>query len=96
MDNGNLCITGGKLGKTATYTWTVGYSRNGGAITVMLGDQRKNSKIVALPNYYGSKKLSSVGGYAELSQKHSVNADDCIRGVMEYKGKMYVTKWRCP
>ncbi|TWV34744.1 hypothetical protein FRZ03_28195 [Streptomyces misionensis] len=28
--------------------------------------------------------------------KVGVNAGDCIRGVMEYKGTTYVTKWRCP
>ncbi|MEU9208434.1 hypothetical protein AB0D27_10895 [Streptomyces sp. NPDC048415] len=97
LSNGNLCISGGKLGKSATYTWTVGYSRNtSGQIIVTLGDQRKNDQITALPNYYGSKKTSSVSNYAELSQKHSIDAGDCIRGVMEYKGTMYVTKWRCP
>ncbi|MFJ2833150.1 hypothetical protein ACIPC1_37360 [Streptomyces sp. NPDC087263] len=94
--NGSLCINGGTIGTKGTYTFTVSYSRNGDPITVKLGDQRKNDQITAAENYYGSVKLSSVSSYGELSQKHSIDAGDCIRGIMEYKGATYVTKWRCP
>ncbi|MFI0242092.1 hypothetical protein [Streptomyces sp. NPDC016845] len=97
LSHGNLCINGGRLGRHATYTWTVHYSRSAdGQITVLLGDQRKNGRMTALPNYYGKARTSRVSGHAERSQKHSVDAGDCIRGVMEYRNKMYVTKWRCP
>ncbi|WP_435642297.1 hypothetical protein ACR9VJ_00720 [Streptomyces sp. H49] len=61
LDNGQLCIPGGKVGVNGTFTWTVGYSRSkSGQITVTLGDQRKNSKITALPNYYGSAKTNKT------------------------------------
>ncbi|MFF3367077.1 hypothetical protein [Streptomyces misionensis] len=97
LENGQLCITGGKVGVHGTFTWTVGYSRSkSGQITVTLGDQRKNSKITALPTYYGSVKTNKTANYAQLSNKHGIDAGDCIRGIMEYKGKTYVTKWRCP
>lgn len=97
LDNGQLCITGGKVGVNGTYTWTVSYSRSkAGQITVTLGDQRKNSKITALPTYYGTATTNKTANYATLSNKHGINAEDCIRGIMEYKGTTYVTKWRCP
>ncbi|WP_440556049.1 hypothetical protein ACSP97_00630 [Streptomyces sp. SCPE 10] len=61
LDNGQLCIPGGKVGVNGTFTWTVGYSRSkSGQITVTLGDRRKNSKITALPNYYGSAKTNKT------------------------------------
>ncbi|MCH0539878.1 hypothetical protein I3F58_09950 [Streptomyces sp. MUM 203J] len=93
--NGQLCVRGGTLGKDGNYTFKVSYYRSPKAeITVKLGTQRKNSKITALVLWFGSKKTKN--GYVELSKKHHLNANECIRGVMEYKGKTYVTKWRCP
>lgn len=97
LTRGTLCLNGGSLGAHGTYTWTVHYSRSvDGAITVSLGDQRKNSTITALPNFYGTATTDAAGGHAELSQRHSIDAGDCIRGVMEYRNTLYVTKWRCP
>ncbi|MGI5261471.1 hypothetical protein [Streptomyces angustmyceticus] len=98
LSNGQLCIKGGKLGKGGKYKFTVSYWRGGsgarGEITVKLGTQRKNDDITAWPLWFGSKKTRN--GYAALSKTHELDSDNCIRGVMDYKGKTYVTKWRCP
>lgn len=97
LANGQLCISGGTVGKAGTYTFTVGYARNkSGVINVRLGDQRKNDQITAAENWYGYDKTDNPGVYAERSQKHDLNSDDCIRGIMEYGGSTYITKWRCP
>ncbi|MFF5716232.1 hypothetical protein [Streptomyces buecherae] len=95
LSKGSLCIKGGKVGKTGSYTWRVRYVRHqGGEIKVKLGSQRKNSDITAWELWFGTKKTKN--GVAELRRKHEINKDECIRGVMEYKSKVYVTKWRCP
>ncbi|WP_242578263.1 hypothetical protein [Streptomyces sp. MST-110588] len=97
LSNGQLCVRGGKLGTTGTYKFTTSYWRGGpanGEVTVKLGTQRKNDDITAYPLWFGSKKTRN--GYAELSRSHKLNSDECVRGVMQYKGKTFTTKWRCP
>lgn len=41
----------------------------------------------------GYKKTRN--GYAELSKHIGLSDEGCIRGIMEYDGQRYVTKWRC-
>lgn len=95
LDNGQLCLTGGSVGKTGEFTFTAQYDRHtSGEITLTLGSQRKNSKITALPLWFGTK--TTHNGFASISKRHHIDSGDCIRGVMDYKGTMYVTKWRCP
>ncbi|GLF94091.1 hypothetical protein [Streptomyces yaizuensis] len=95
LSNGLLCNTGGTLGRSGTYTFTTKYHRfRGGEVTVKLGTQRKNSRITALPLWFGSQRTAN--GHASLSRSHPLDADNCVRGVMEHDDTMYVTKWRCP
>ncbi|MFT2015635.1 hypothetical protein ACMA1D_07255 [Streptomyces sp. 796.1] len=95
LSKGSLCVKGGKIGSTGTYTWRVRYVRHqGNEITVRLGSQRKDSRITAWPLWFGSKKTRH--GVAELRRRHEINRDECIRGVMEYRKNTYYTKWRCP
>ncbi|MFE6779497.1 hypothetical protein [Streptomyces sp. NPDC057702] len=95
LTNGSLCIKGGKIGKTGTFTWRARYVRDrGGEITVRLGSQRKDSNVTAWELWFGNKRTTN--GVAELSRRHEINKDECIRGVMEYRERVFVTKWRCP
>ncbi|WP_329169945.1 hypothetical protein OG754_01045 [Streptomyces decoyicus] len=94
--NSELCVNGGTVGKAGTYKFKVSYNRGtAGQITVRLGIDRDNSAYKER-DWFGHTKTKGVGQLAEISHTQHIVKDDCIRGIMSYKGKAYVTKWRCP
>ncbi|MFI9255233.1 hypothetical protein [Streptomyces sp. NPDC053069] len=98
-NGGQLCIRGGHVGTAGTYKFTVSYWNSAHPedpeITVGLGMEHYNewtSKSVGVE--FGHKKTQN--GYAKLSKGVHIQAPECVRGVMTYKGKFYITKWVCP
>ncbi|MFK0265681.1 hypothetical protein ACIQU1_30765 [Streptomyces angustmyceticus] len=92
---GRLCLRG-PVGADGMYT--VSYRRLGAAsgpdeILVRLGYQRKNDRITAFPGWFGTRRTQS--GAVVLGGRVEMLADECIRGVMERGGAVYVTKWSC-
>ncbi|MFH8574337.1 hypothetical protein [Streptomyces sp. NPDC017993] len=66
---------------------------SGAEITVRLGFQRKNPKITAFPGWFGSRR--TLHGAVALSGRVRMLPDECIRGVMEFRDRVFVTKWSC-
>ncbi|MFI9050045.1 hypothetical protein [Streptomyces sp. NPDC053427] len=94
LANGRLCLHG-PVGATGRYT--TAYRRQAPAPTsdfsVRLGYQRKNARITAFPGWFGSRRLRH--GSAALGSRVEMLAGECIRGVMEHAGTVFVTKWSC-
>ncbi|MFJ6750931.1 hypothetical protein ACIQNI_22495 [Streptomyces sp. NPDC091266] len=91
---GQLCLRG-PVGATGTYTAT--YRRSGaagrGEIDVRLGYQRKNARITAFPGWFGSRRTAR--GAVTLGGRVEMFAGECVRGVMEHAGTVFVTRWSC-
>ncbi|ARF55615.1 hypothetical protein [Streptomyces gilvosporeus] len=99
LANGRLCLRG-PVGATGRYT--TAYRRQGPGpgpaatssdTSVRLGYQRKNTRITAFPGWFGTRRLRQ--GAAALGGRVEMLPDECIRGVMEHDGTVFVTKWSC-
>ncbi|MFG2141669.1 hypothetical protein [Streptomyces sp. NPDC048650] len=91
LTHGRLCLHG-PVGATGAYT--TAYRRPaGGSVTVRLGYQRKNARITAFPGWFGTRRLRH--GDVALGGRVEMLPDECIRGVMEHRGTVFVTRWSC-
>ncbi|MEU5214259.1 hypothetical protein [Streptomyces sp. NPDC020742] len=92
---GQLCLRG-PVGSDGIYT--ASYRRHGAQtdldeISVRLGYQRKNTRITAFPGWFGTRRTQD--GAVGLSGRVEMLPEECIRGVMEHRQTVYVTKWSC-
>ncbi|MCB5911144.1 hypothetical protein [Streptomyces pinistramenti] len=94
LTGGQLCLRG-PVGAAGRYV--ASYRRGGaagpGEITVRLGYQRKDVRITAFPGWFGFRR--TVRGAAELGGRVEMLPGECIRGLMEHRDTVFVTKWSC-
>ncbi|MFF0747181.1 hypothetical protein ACFYVL_43060 [Streptomyces sp. NPDC004111] len=77
LENGQLCLTGGKIGESGNYLFTAKYLRTkNGEVTVKLGSQRKNTQLIAVPMWFG--EMRTKDGYAELKMGNVDVASDSL------------------
>ncbi|MFG2227972.1 hypothetical protein [Streptomyces sp. NPDC048644] len=105
LAGGQLCLRGPvgaagrylvsyRRGATTGPARAIGGSRPvPGEITVRLGYQRKDARITAFPGWFGFRR--TVRGAAELSGRVEMLPGECIRGLMEHRDTVFVTKWSC-
>ncbi|MER7997943.1 hypothetical protein [Streptomyces sp. NPDC095613] len=92
LSGGRLCVTG-PIGDTGGFT--VRYVRHGAGpgLSVRLGYQRKDERITAFPDWFGTSPTRS--GRAELSRTIATLPGECIRGLLDHRGRVFVTEWLC-
>ncbi|MFJ4919905.1 hypothetical protein [Streptomyces sp. NPDC088725] len=94
LSNGRLCIDGPIGGAGA---FTIRYLRrpgDPGGAEVRLGYQRKDNRITAFPDWFGTARIHH--GTAQLTGTLDTAPGECIRGVLlDAHERPYVTRWKC-
>ncbi|MFE2939685.1 hypothetical protein ACFXKG_11605 [Streptomyces sp. NPDC059255] len=92
LSGGRLCVEG-PIGGAGPFTTR--YVRHGDEpeIRVRLGYQRKDARLTAFPGWFGTQPTRH--GRAELTGVIDTLPGECIRGVLDHRGRLYVTGWHC-
>ncbi|MFJ2177351.1 MULTISPECIES: hypothetical protein [unclassified Streptomyces] len=92
LSGGRLCVEG-PIGGAGPFTTRYVRTGVGPEIPVRLGYQRKDARITAFPGWFGTRLTRH--GRAELTGVIDTRPGECIRGVLDHQGRLYVTRWHC-
>nr|WSZ97933.1 hypothetical protein OH820_21720 [Streptomyces sp. NBC_00857] len=92
LSGGRLCVEG-PIGGAGRFTTRYVQHTGGRDIAVRLGYQRKDDRITAFPGWFGTQRTRH--GHAELTGMVSTEPGECVRGLLDHRGRVYVTQWHC-
>ncbi|MFJ1745600.1 hypothetical protein ACIOJD_05065 [Streptomyces sp. NPDC088116] len=92
LSGGRLCVEG-PIGGTGRFTTRYDRHAGGPDIAVRLGYQRRDDRITAFPGWFGTRR--TLHGQAELTGTISTEPGECVRGLLDHRGLVYVTQWHC-
>jgi hypothetical protein len=94
LSGGRLCIEGPIGGAGGFTTRYVQHRGHPGEIAVRLGYQRKDKRMTAFPDWFGTERTRHRR--AALTGRLDTLPGECIRGVLlDAHERPYVTQWNC-